>query len=215
MFDFRSVHRRLLGIAVVPALVLGMAAGCEAETGAAYDPQVGDLLFQSSPHGPLVDAIEGATESPYSHVGMVVKRDGRWGVLESGGRAGVVVTPLDAFLIRGRKASFAAFRFHDRYTEQIPAVVAAAERFLGKPYDMHYEFDDEKIYCSELIYKGFKAATGEELGRVRKLGELKWQPFEKLIRRLENGGLPLERPMITPRDLSEATQLRLVMKKGF
>jgi hypothetical protein len=93
--------------------------------------------------------------------------------------------------------------------------VAEAERFLGKPYDIHYEFDDAKIYCSELIFKGFKAATGEDLGRVRKLGDLKWQPYEAVIRQIENGGLPLERPMITPRDMSEAGQLELVMKRGF
>ena len=126
-----------------------------------------------------------------------------------------MTTPLDTFILRGRQSSFAVYRFQDRYTTKIPQIVAEAERFLGKPYDIHYEFDDAKIYCSELIFKGFKAATGEELGRIRKLGELKWQPFEALIRQIENGGLPLERPMITPRDMSEAGQLKLVMKKGF
>jgi hypothetical protein len=212
---FRGVCRRGAAAIVWFAVVVLTATGCEAESAVRYDPEVGDLLFQSSPRSPLVDAIEGASESPYSHVGMVIKRNGQWFVLESGGGGGVMINPLDAFIIRGRNGSFAAYRFDARYRDRIPAVIAEAEKFLGKPYDIRYEFDDAKIYCSELIFKGFKAATGEELGKVRKLGELKWQPYEELIRKLESGGLPLDRPMITPRDLSEAAQLRLVVKKGF
>jgi hypothetical protein len=196
------------------ALLLPMAAGCEAASEPKYEPRVGDLVFQSSPRGPLVDAIEGATDSPYSHVGMVVERNNQWFVLEAGG-GGVGITPLDTFILRGRGGKFSIFRFQDKYAGQIPQIVAEAERFRGKPYDIRYEFDDAKIYCSELIFKGFKAATGEELGRIRKLGDLNWQPYEAVIRQIESGGLPLERPMITPRDLSEAEQLTLVMKHGF
>jgi hypothetical protein len=211
----RSLRRLPPVAAFCFAAVLLAATGCEADSPPRYEPRVGDLLFQSSPRGPLVDAIEGASESPYSHVGIVVQRSNQWFVLESGGGGGVMTAPLDAFILRGRQGSFAVYRFQDRYTKKIPEIVAEAERFLGKPYDFHYEFDDAKIYCSELIFKGFKAATGEELGRVRKLGDLKWQPYEAVIRQIEKGGLPLERPMITPRDMSEAGQLELVLKQGF
>jgi hypothetical protein len=211
----RSSVRRLPPAVFCFAAILSAAAGCEAESEPRYEPRVGDLLFQSSPRGPLVDAIEGASESPYSHCGIVIQRSNQWFVLESGGGGGVMTAPLDAFILRGRQGNFAVYRFQDRYTKKIPEIVAEAERFLGKPYDIHYEFDDAKIYCSELIFKGFKAATGEDLGRVRKLGDLKWQPYEAVIRQIENGGLPLERPMITPRDMSEAGQLELVMKRGF
>ena len=209
-----SLCRLPLAVLCFAATLLA-TAGCEAGSEPSYEPRVGDLLFQSSPRGPLVDAIEGASESPYSHVGMVVQRGNQWFVLESGGGGGVATSPLDGFILRGRQGSFAVYRFQDRYTKKIPEIVAEAERFLGRPYDIHYEFDDAKIYCSELIFKGFKAATGEDLGRVRKLGDLKWQPYEAVIRQIESGGLPLERPMITPRDMSEAGQLELVMKRGF
>ena len=72
--------------------------------------------------------------------------------------------------------------------------------------------DDEKIYCSELLYKAVRDATGKELGKSRKLGELNWQPYEKVIRHIENGSLPLDREMITPRDFSEAPELREVFR---
>ena len=72
--------------------------------------------------------------------------------------------------------------------------------------------DDEKIYCSELLYKAVRDATGTKLGQIRKLGELKWQPHETVIRHIENGGLPLGREMITPRDFSEAPELREIFR---
>ncbi len=177
-----------------------------------YEPRVGDLIFQSLPHGPLTDAIEGATKSPFSHVGIVTRVDDRWMVLEAVGP--VVRTGLDEYLRRGRGGGFAVYRFASRYDDKLDAVIAAGAKQLGKPYDFHYDFDDANLYCSELIYKAFQSVTGEELGTVRKLGDLDWRPYEQLIRTIELGGLPLERRMITPRDLSEAKQLKEVLRKG-
>ena len=96
--------------------------------------------------------------------------------------------------------------------EKIPGIIAAAEKYEGRPYDIHYDMDDEKTYCSELLYKSVRDATGKKIGRIRKLGDLKWQPYEKVIRSIENGGLPLEREMITPRDFSEAPELQEIFR---
>jgi hypothetical protein len=40
-----------------------------------YAPQEGDIIFQSLPHHELVDAIEGATRSPWSHCGVVMREN--------------------------------------------------------------------------------------------------------------------------------------------
>ena len=69
-----------------------------------------------------------------------------------------------------------------------------------------------KIYCSELLYKAVRDATGRKLGKIRKLGELNWRPYEQVIRHIESGSLPLDREMITPRDFSEAPELREVFR---
>jgi hypothetical protein len=82
--------------------------------------------------------------------------------------------------------------------------------YVGRPYDIRYEMDDEKIYCSELIYKAYRDATGGELGSLVALGELNWRPYERLIREIEGGPVPVERRMITPHHLSQAQQLELV-----
>ena len=106
-----------------------------------------------------------------------------------------------------------SIRLRAPLAKKIPAIIAAAEKYKGRPYDIHYDMDDEKIYCSELLYKAVRDATGRRLGKIRKLSELNWRPHEQVIRQIENGGLPLDREMITPRDFSEAPELREVFRK--
>ncbi len=168
----------------------------------------GDVLFQSL-EGELAAMIESATGSPYSHCGIVVRyRGGDLGVLEALGR--VKVTPIREFIARGRQQYLAVYRPTERYTARIPAILAACYRYRGRPYDTRYRLDDEFIYCSELVYKGFRDATGEPPGRTVYLRELHWQPWRALIRKLEGGPVPVERELITPRDLARARQLRQV-----
>jgi uncharacterized protein YycO len=181
-------------------------------TTAAYQPVAGDILFQSLPNPPgldLVDAIEGATGSPYSHCGMVFHEDGRWQVIEAIGP--VKITPLDRYIARGRGKQVWAYRLDEGARKQVPAALAAMKEDLGKPYDPRYRFDDEAIYCSELIWRGWKAAAGKELGTAVTLGSLDWEPYRPVIEAIEGpGNLPLDRKMITPRDLARAKELTRV-----
>jgi hypothetical protein len=179
---------------------------------AAYELQEGDIFFQSFPHSPLTDAIEGVTESPRSHCGILRKHPEGWVILEA--VEPVRETPLADWVRRGRGGKFEVFRLTAPHRDRIPAMVEAARAYLGRPYDIRYRLDDEKIYCSELVYKAFRDAGGGELGRLQALGELNWKPHEAFIRELEGGGLPLERKMITPRAVSEAPQLEKVYSGG-
>ena len=183
---------------------------------AEYQPEPGDFVFQSLPHNPLIDAIEGSSGSPFSHCGIVKRCDeekahgNKWMVIEAIGP--VKETQLAHWIAQGRGSAYVAFRLRDPLAKKVPAIIAAAQKYEGRPYDIHYDMDDEKIYCSELLYKAVRDATGTKLGKIRKLGELNWQPYEKVIRHIENGGLPLDREMITPRDFSEAPELREVFR---
>ena len=176
---------------------------------AKYTPQDGDVVFQSLPYGPVVLAIEGVTKSPYSHCGVVGQKDGQWVVYEAIGS--VRITPLKKFLWRGRGGGFAVYRLRDEHREHIPETLRCCENYLGRPYDYRYQLDDESIYCSELIYKSFRDATnGQQLGELRKFGDMNWGPYEVLIRQIEGGDVPINREMITPRDLARAKQLEPV-----
>lgn len=181
-----------------------------------YHPVEGDVLFQSLPSPPgldLVDAIEGATESPYSHCGVVVVKGGQWFVLE-GMVPQVKETPLNEWLARGR-SRFTAFRLKDDQRGSIPAWIEEMRTKMGLPYDFRYQMSDEAIYCSELPYDAWLKVTGESMGELVKLGDLKWQKYRKVIEAIEGTSeMPLERMMITPRDLAKAPQLELVLENG-
>ena len=194
----------------IPAAWLLLAVLNLSVVAAEYEPREGDVVFQSLGGAPLKELIEGATESKFSHCGMVVRRSGQWRVIEAVGPVREIT--LRSWISRGVKGDFAAFRLDQSYVEKIPAMVAEARKFLGRPYDFQFRFDDEKIYCSELIFKAFLNVTGEMSGRVRKVRELKWEHYRAYIEKLEGGPVPLDRELITPRDLSEAWQLHLVFR---
>ena len=211
----RSSSRPSIGLVVAVVLLAGLLAwfaweqtrtfDTPARTSVGYAPAEGDVVFQSLPPSQLSRLIEGATQSPFSHCGIVALDRGRWVVVEAIGP--VVETPLEQWIRRGRGGRLWAYRLQAARRASIPGFVAAARAFLGRPYDLRYRLDDERIYCSELVYKSFRAAAGEELGRCVPLSALDWQPHEATIRELEGGPVPLERMIITPRDLAKAPQL--------
>jgi len=212
----RAARRRFRFIAVIVLASTVSAGGFlllpPALFLASYRPQEGDIVFQSLPQSPLVNAIEGATGSPYSHCGLVVRERGRWFVYEANGD--VHRTPLARWFYSSRNYCFAAYRLDDPHQQHIPKMVEYVRACVGLPYDIQYELDDQKIYCSELVSKAYRHSTGQYLGKLVTLGELDWRPYRQLIEQINRGPVPVDRQMITPRDLAAAEQLRLVTKYG-
>lgn len=177
-----------------------------------YALKVGDVLFQScqNPAGlDLVDTIEGATNSAYSHCGIVTQKNDQWFVLEAAYK--VMETPLTQWIEKGREKKFWAYRFNEENQKFIPQAILAMKKDVGKNYDIHYSFANDDIYCSELIWRGWKETTGHGLGKAVKLRDLKWQPYQKVIEMIEGkGNIPLDREMITPRDLANAKELSFI-----
>ena len=178
-----------------------------------YSPQEGDIIFQSLPHCALVDAIEGVSGSAFSHCGVVAHENDEWVVYEA--LAPVGATQLGEFVDRGRGRAFAVYRLRDEFRRHIPALLDAVRSYTGRPYDARYRLDDDNIYCSELIWKAYRTASGAELGRLVRLGDLNWRPFIETIEYYEGAAAPLDRKMITPIELARAPQLRFVCGHGF
>ena len=106
--------------------------------------------------------------------------------------------------------AFDAFRLKPEFQKFVPEFIKDSEAFLGRPYDFKYDMDEQFIYCSELLYKSMLNASGVRLAKLQKLGELKWQHYRSTIEKYEGGPVPLNREMITPKALSEASQLQQV-----
>ena len=167
----------------------------------------GDFVFQNL-SGLLTEIIAAVTESPYSHCGIVVKKNDKFYVLEAIGP--VKETPLNEWVARGYAQKITLIRFKEKYQSQIKPIVVEAYKYKGLPYDSRYEWDDEKIYCSELIYKAVLGATGLKIANFVELKDLNWQPYEKYIRYLDGGGLPLERKMVMPVSIVESESFDVV-----
>jgi hypothetical protein len=154
--------------------------------------------------------INVANES-LKHCGLVVKDDGKWCVLEALGS--VKLTPLKSWAIRGRDAQFEVYRVNGLTNEKAKEVIAAAYKYIGRKYDSKYKLDNDDIYCSELVYLGYKDAIGVNLGKLERLGDLNWAPYQQSIMHYEGGPVPMDRLMVTPYSMTQDKQLKLIRGK--
>ena len=148
----------------VIALAL-LASACSAK-GTLPAVRDGDVIFHTSRSSQSV-AIQRATGSKYSHMGLIVHRKGRPFVFEA--ISTVQFTPLDRWIQRGTGSHFVVKRLRNADTLLTPKALeklrSAAGRFAGRPYDLTFGWSDDRIYCSELVWKAYDRALGLQLGR--------------------------------------------------
>jgi Permuted papain-like amidase enzyme, YaeF/YiiX, C92 family len=197
-----------LGLAL--AVLFLVSRGSEAVIKVRHDGDFreGDVLFQHF-DSRLCDMIRDVTGSPLTHCGLVVYRDGKPYVLEAKSPA-VSYVPLEEWFGQGWNGYYAHFRPRKVSRGKLAKVAEEAGKLLGKSYDLKYQLSDEKIYCSELVYKGFLRGARLEIGRPQKLSELRWQTHETFIRLLAGGSLPLDRKIITPAAVATSRHLKLL-----
>src|SRR3954463_12217817 len=97
----------------------------------------GDVIFQTSRSSQSV-AIQRATHSPYSHMGIIFVRAGQPYVLEAS--ATVRDTPLKKWIARGEDSKYVLKRLRDPLTpSQVEKLRKAAKPFEGRAYDLTFE----------------------------------------------------------------------------
>ena len=177
-------------------------------------PADGDLVFQSTGASTQGKAIELATHSPYSHMGIIFFRNGRAYVLEAAGP--VRYTPLEAWIRRGDGERYVIRRLKGARNVLTPEAVRrlkrAAERFLGKPYDRYFGWSDDRIYCSELVWKVYRNALGIEIGTPVSLREFDLShPLVKAkLKERYGDGVPLDEPVISPGQMFRSPMLETI-----
>ena len=178
------------------ALVVLLCAASTMASAAA--PRDGDIIFQTSRSAQSA-AIQRATHSPYSHVGIIFMRDGKPQVFEVIGT--IQYTPLSKWVARGEGGRYVIKRLKRSLTEkQAPQLRAAAEAFEGKSYDLYFEWSDQRIYCSELVWKVYDRAIGVKVGNLQKLREFDLTDPAVRAKMRERYGtrVPLDEPVISP-----------------
>jgi cell wall-associated NlpC family hydrolase len=184
--------------------VLAVSCGTRAAQGPALE--AGDLVFETSSSRQSA-AIQWATASRWSHVGIVdVGPRGEVAVIEALGK--VSRTPWAAWRRRARRGgSVLVLRPFGVGAAQRAAAVEEARKLLGRPYDPRFGWDDEKIYCSELVVKAYERAAGISYGRRQRLGELRLLGIESRAEQRWGGPIPKDLVLVTPASLVEDTRL--------
>lgn len=170
----------------------------------------GDLIFQTS-RSSQSKAIQLATNSQYSHCGIVFKEGNSFYVFEA--VQPVKRTPLAEWIARGEKGEYVVKRLKNAEQTLTPEVLQKMKEigkgFYGKNYDLAFEWTDEKIYCSELIWKIYQRATGIEIGNLEQLGDfdLSSKVVKQKIKERYGEKIPLDELVISPALLFESDKL--------
>lgn len=172
--------------------------------------QTGDIIFQTSKSAQS-KVIQKATHSPYSHMGMIVNRNGQFWVLEA--IQPVKYTPLQQWVDRGVNKHYVVKRYQTALTAiQQTKLVKNAEGYLNKPYDIYFEWGDDAIYCSEIVWKAYKNALGIELAPLDQLKsfDLTDLSVKALMKQRYGKSIPLQEKVIAPSALFNSKKLVLV-----
>ena len=133
--------------------------------------QNGDIIFQTSLSSQS-KAIKLATNSKYSHCGIIFIEEGKTYVFEA--VQPVKKTPLDKWIARGKDGHYVVKRLKDDSvltSDNLTKMINEGKVMAGKNYDLYFEWDNDRIYCSELIWKIYKQGTGLEIGKLQSLKE--------------------------------------------
>lgn len=164
----------------------------------------GDIIFQTSQSGQS-KAIQLATGSEYSHMGIIYVECDQTFVYEA--VQPVKSTPLKEWIARGKNQHYVVKRLknsEDVLTEDALAKMKSiGNKYKGKNYDLYFEWSDERMYCSELVWKIYSEATGLSIGSLQQLNEFNLTSPEVKQKLKERYGenVPIHEKVISPESM--------------
>lgn len=216
MFQFRLNRPLLAGIAGLLCLI-GLLSHRPADAAVAADIKQfknGDIIFQTSLSGQS-RAIQEATKSKYSHCGIIYWEGNKCLVFEA--VQPIKFTPIARWIARGQGKKYVVKRLKNANEVLTPEVLRSMQQmgnqFKGKNYDGTFEWSDDKIYCSELVWKIYQRATGLEIGKLQKLRDFDLSPASVRKKMFERYGsnFPLDETVISPAAVFDSELLTTVL----
>ncbi len=203
----RIITISLLGILLIGSLWANKSNEVEIKDG--------DIIFQTS-KSEQSRPIQIATKSIYSHCGIIYKKGNDLYVYEAVGP--VKLTPLKQWIARGKNNSYVIKRLKNSEKLITPDVLSkmkkVGDQLKGKPYDTTFEWNDNKIYCSELVWKIYKRGAGIEIGKLQRLKEfdLSDASVKAIMKNRYHGKIPAEETVISPGSLFDSELLVTILK---
>ncbi len=173
--------------------------------------KTGDILFITNPGG-QGKAIQVATKSKYTHVGIVFVEKGKTYVYHA--VEPVMKSTLEEFLDYSFDGKYVAKRLkgnvlNDDSNEKMREMAAG---LLGKHYDIYFNWKDDEWYCSEYVWKLYERAYKMEIGKPRPLKEfdLSSDVVQSIMKKRYGNKIPYEENMISPQDMFDSELLEEV-----
>jgi hypothetical protein len=183
-------------------------AGCSQSV-----PQLktGDILFITS-GGLQGEAIQMATKSKYSHVGMVFVENGKPYIYHA--VEPVMKSTLEEFLDFSEDGEYVVKRLkpgllNDATNEKMRQMAIG---LLGKHYDIFFNWKDDQWYCSEFVWKLYQRNYKLEVGKLRPLKDfdLSAEEVQYIMKKRYGDKIPYDEKMISPQDMFDSDLLEEV-----
>lgn len=205
------MQKALCSLLMVCGLLLPGAAW--AQTGPPQT-QPGDIIFQALTGGQNY-ALFLVTGSHYTHCGIIIEKDGQPYVYEAVGP--VAAMPLADWIARGVNGHYVLMRLKDADTKLTPEVWAAMQtsgaELAGKPYDFWFQWSDDDIYCSELVWKMYARGAGIELAPLRPFrsyDNIDHEEVQRIAKERFNLEIPWDTEAVAPSDLMASPLLETI-----
>ena len=203
----KTIFRLLLFVATTAIFASCYSASSKASS---TNFKSGDIIFQSS-QSKQCSAVRIATRSIYSHCGIIFVENSKVYVYEAVGP--VKKTPFSDWIQHGKDSKYIVRRLKNdsllTNAGNVSKMKAIRDKYMGKNYDLCFEWSDNKIYCSEYVWKIYKQALNIEVGRLQKLKDfdLSSKEVKYILNERYGDKIPMEETVISPQSIFESELL--------
>ncbi len=173
----------------------------------------GDIIFQTS-ESEQCEAVRIATNSKFSHCGIIFIEDGKTYVYEA--VQPVRITPFESWITHGKDSKYVVKRLKNSDTKLTEAQLSAMKKYgssmLNKNYDIYFEWSDSDIYCSELVWKIYKNGANIELCQTKELKDfnLKNPLVQRIMYQRYGSQVPLQEKVVAPSQIHDSELLETI-----
>lgn len=172
--------------------------------------QEGDIVFQASVsrQAPLLALL---TASEFTHCGLISIKNGKPYVIEAVSKVREI--PVDQWISKGKGKKYAVGRSKINLSkDDKKALILYARQQINKDYDFLFQWSDENMYCSELVWKAYQNA-GIEISKRKKFSDY---PIEMAIakseirKRYKNKIFSKNEVVVSPVDIYRSAKIEII-----
>jgi len=144
-------------------------------------------------------------------MGIIYENNGKFFVYEASQT--VKLTPLEDWINQGENGHYIIKRLKNAdkllNNEVLNKMKKVGEQFQGKPYDIYFGWSNDKIYCSELVWKIYQQALGIEIGKLEKLSDfdLTSEVVQTKMKERYGNNIPMSEKVISPATMFNSDKL--------